>query len=36
VVYSLTDLRLITALDILRDVLRDSLSQRASLVAEME
>jgi ArsR family transcriptional regulator len=34
--YSLTDVRLITALDILRDVLRDSLSHRASLVTELE
>lgn len=34
--YSLTDVRLITALDILRDVLRDSLSHHASLIIEME
>lgn len=30
--YSLSDERLITALDILRDVLRDSLARRANLI----
>ena len=32
--YTLTDLRLITALDILREVLRDRLTYRASLLTE--
>lgn len=34
--YSLNDQRLITTLDILREVLRDSLNRRALLVSEQE
>ncbi len=34
VVYSLNDPRIIDALDLLRSVLRDTLSQRASLISE--
>lgn len=34
--YSLADMRLVNALDILRDVLRDSLSRRANLMTQTE
>ena len=34
--YTLTDQRLITALDILREILRDRLAYRASLLVEQE
>jgi DNA-binding transcriptional ArsR family regulator len=36
IVYLVTDLRLIDALDVLRAVLRDSLHSRASLIYEVE
>jgi len=36
VTYELTDSRLIKALDILRDVLRDSITDKANLVAEFQ
>ena len=36
VIYELTDARLIEALDLLRSVLRTSISQKASLIAEID
>jgi ArsR family transcriptional regulator len=36
VIYQLTDLRLIQALDLLRAVMRDRLAYRASLITEIE
>jgi DNA-binding transcriptional ArsR family regulator len=36
IIYELADVRLIAALDILRDVLRDGINVKANLVAELE